>query len=45
MDNLPNPRADDENPYVPVNMPTIRDLFDIFDFGGGHDRYGGRDSR
>jgi phospholipase C len=35
-DNLPNPRADDENPYVPVNMPAIGDLFDMFDFGGDH---------
>jgi len=24
-DNLPNPRVDDENPYVPVNMPAIGD--------------------
>jgi hypothetical protein len=22
-DNLPNPRVDDDNPYVPVNMPAI----------------------
>jgi phospholipase C len=36
-DNLPNPRVDDENPYVPVNMPAIGDLFDLFDFGGDHD--------
>jgi phospholipase C len=35
-DNLPNPRADDDNPYVPVNMPAIGDLFDMFDFGGDH---------
>jgi phospholipase C len=32
-DNLPNPRVDDDNPYVPVNMPAIGDLFDMFDFG------------
>ena len=32
-DNLPNPRAEDENPYVPVNMPAIGDLFDMFNFG------------
>ena len=48
-DNLPNPRTDDDNPYVPVNMPAIGDLFDMFDFGdhdrsGDHDR-GDRDSR
>jgi phospholipase C len=32
-DNLPNPRADKDNPYVPVNSPAIGDLFDMFDFG------------
>src|SRR5712675_255175 len=42
-DNLPNPRADDDNPYVPVNMPAIGDLFDMFDFGRDHDRDDGRD--
>ena len=31
-DNLPNPRQDDDA-YVPVNMPAIGDLFDLFDFG------------
>jgi phospholipase C len=31
-DNLPNPRTDDDNPYVPINMPAIGDLFDMFDF-------------
>jgi phospholipase C len=30
-DNLPNPVVHD-NPYVPVNMPAIGDLFDMFDF-------------
>ncbi len=30
-DNLPNPRQDD-NDYVPRNMPAIGDLFDLFDF-------------
>ena len=39
-DNLPNPRFDDDNPYVPRNMPAIGDLFDMFDFDRGHD--GGR---
>ena len=37
-DNLPNPRADDDNAYVPVNMPAIGDLFDMFDFDRDHDR-------
>jgi phospholipase C len=32
-DNLPNPRPDKENPYVPANGPAIGDLFDMFDFG------------
>jgi phospholipase C len=31
-DNLPNPRHDRDNPYVPVNSPAIGDLFDMFDF-------------
>ena len=36
-DNLPNPRAHKDNPYVPVNAPAIGDLFDMFDFGRGDD--------
>jgi phospholipase C len=32
-DNLPNPIARRDNPYVPVNMPAIGDLFDMFHFG------------
>jgi phospholipase C len=39
-DNLPNPRSDWDNPYVPENSPAIGDLFDLFDFDhhdGGHD--------
>jgi phospholipase C len=32
-DNLPNPVMDLENPWVPLNMPAIGDLFDMFDFG------------
>jgi phospholipase C len=36
-DNLPNPRADEDNPYVPKNSPAIGDLFDLFDFGHDHD--------
>jgi phospholipase C len=34
-DNLPDPIARPENPYVPVNGPAIGDLFDMFDFGHG----------
>ena len=33
-DNLPNPRAERDNPYVPTNSPAIGDLIDLFDFGG-----------
>jgi phospholipase C len=38
-DNFPNPVADDENPYVPLNSPALGDLFDLFHFdqdGGNH---------
>jgi phospholipase C len=42
-DNFPNPRAEFDNPYVPVNGPAISDLFELFDFGPGfyqsHGRY------
>jgi len=31
-DNLPNPVAKANNPYVPTNMPALDDLFDAFDF-------------
>jgi len=31
-DNLPNPVADDANPYVPRNMPAIGDLMEMFHF-------------
>jgi phospholipase C len=31
-DNFPNPVADPNNPYVPVNSPAISDLFDFFEF-------------
>ena len=34
-DNLPNPIAFPNNPYVPVNAPAIGDLMDMFDFGHG----------
>jgi len=36
-DNLPNPRSERDNPYVPVNSPAIGDLFDLFDFGRDRD--------
>jgi phospholipase C len=35
-DNLSNPRQDDDS-YVPRNMPAIGDLFDLFDFDRHHD--------
>jgi phospholipase C len=31
-DNLPNPKSDWDNPYVPKNRPAISDLFDLFEF-------------
>jgi phospholipase C len=31
-DNLPNPKMNNGNPYVPMNMPAIGDLFDMFNF-------------
>ncbi len=39
-DNLPNPVSAASNPYLPLNMPAIGDLFDMFDFDrdrGGDD--------
>jgi phospholipase C len=40
-DNFPNPRADEDNPYVPKNSPALGDLFDLFDFDhDGHDGHG-----
>jgi phospholipase C len=36
-DNLPNPDQDDDS-YVPRNMPAIGDLFDLFDFDHHGDR-------
>ena len=32
-DNLPNPVAQSDNPYVPVNSPAIGNLMDMFNFG------------
>lgn len=40
-DNLPNPKTEDGNPYVPTNSPAIGDMFDMFDFGG-HEHGDGR---
>jgi phospholipase C len=38
-DNLPNPVMDeDDNRYVPRNMPAIGDLMEMFDFGDRDDR-------
>lgn len=34
-DNLPNPTAGRDNPYVPTNGPAVGDLFDLFNFGHG----------
>jgi phospholipase C len=31
-DNLPNPKMNSNNPYVPTNMPAIGDLFKMFRF-------------
>jgi phospholipase C len=31
-DNFPNPRVDEDNPYVPLNSPALGDLFDLFNF-------------
>jgi phospholipase C len=36
-DNFPNPIADDDNPYVPLNSPAIGDLFEMFQFDHDHD--------
>src|SRR5262249_19630816 len=32
-DNFPNPVAERDNPYVPLNSPAISDLFELFTFG------------
>jgi phospholipase C len=40
-DNLPNPRSDWDNPYVPENSPAIGDLFDLFDFDHHHGDHDG----
>lgn len=40
-DNLPNPKSDWDNPYVPENSPAISDLSGLFHFDHDHD--GGHD--
>lgn len=40
-DNLPDPVARGDNPYVPVNRPAIGDLMSLFDFNMGDDRRSG----
>ena len=46
-DNLPNPKQDADQAYVPRNMPAIGDLFDMFNFerDGNHDRDHDQDDR
>jgi len=39
-DNLPNPVADRDNPYVPQNGPAIGDLMNLFTFGHDGDDHG-----
>jgi len=36
-DNLPNPVVSARNPYIPLNMPAVSDLFEMFDFGDDHE--------
>ncbi|MBV9416357.1 MAG: alkaline phosphatase family protein [Solirubrobacterales bacterium] len=33
LDNLPDPTSRRSNPYVPLNRPSIGDMFDYFNFG------------
>jgi len=40
-DNFPNPKVDDDNPYVPLNSPALGDLFDLFNFGNQGDNQDG----
>src|SRR6266436_8333184 len=44
-DNFPNPVADDDNPYVPLNSPALGDLFDLFNFGNQDGNSQGSDSQ
>jgi phospholipase C len=43
-DNLPNPVANRETPWVPRNAPALDDLFDLFDFNGQRTADWGSDS-
>ena len=43
-DNLPNPLTAPDNEYVPLNMPAIGDLFDMFDFTHDDGQSGGKQS-
>ena len=38
-DNLPNPICDEDDPYVPANMPAISDLFDMFNFQNNNSQH------
>ncbi len=38
-DNLKNPIAAKDNPYVPLNSPAVSDLFDMFHFDKDRDRH------
>jgi phospholipase C len=42
-DNFPNPRVDEDNPYVPKNSPALGDLFDLFHFDHDRDHDGDHD--
>ena len=42
-DNLPNPIASENNPYVPTNGPAIGDLMGMFNFGHGDHGRGSKD--
>jgi phospholipase C len=33
-DNFPNPKVEEDSPYVPTNSPAIGDLMDLFNFRG-----------
>jgi len=38
-DNLPDPKSNPREPYVPLNRPAIGDLFGLFDFSGREHRW------
>ncbi|HEV2333295.1 MAG TPA: alkaline phosphatase family protein, partial [Gammaproteobacteria bacterium] len=44
-DNLPNPVADEHNPWVPLNSPAIDDLMSMFDFDHDHRSDGDHDRK